>query len=165
MSDEPLFHRVLKATEAGLPLVARPYHEVARQLGVSVEAVMSVFHEALKSGTVRRIAAVPNHYRAGVTANAMTVWNVDDTVVDELGAKVGALECVSHCYRRPRHEPVWPYNLFAMVHGKTREECLAKRDRIAEILGSHCQGADVLFSKRILKKTGFRSADATGKNA
>jgi DNA-binding Lrp family transcriptional regulator len=99
---------------------------------------------------------VPNHYAIGWTANGMTVWDVDDAAVDALGAEVGALPFVTHCYRRPRALPDWSYNLFAMVHGSSRAEVGDKAARIAELLGGHCRGSDLLFSTRILKKTGLR---------
>jgi DNA-binding Lrp family transcriptional regulator len=111
-----------------------------------------------ESGAIRRIAAVPNHYRLGWTANGMSVWDVADAHVDALGERVGALDCVSHCYRRPRRLPEWPYNLFAMVHGRTRNEALAKVAEIAHVLAPHARAHDVLFSTRILKKTGLRFA-------
>jgi DNA-binding Lrp family transcriptional regulator len=101
---------------------------------------------------------VPNHYRLGYTANGMTVWDVDDTRVDELGARVGALAGVSHCYRRPRDLPLWPYNLFAMVHGRSRDEVHAQARQIEALLGGACRAHDVLFSSAILKKTGLRLA-------
>jgi DNA-binding Lrp family transcriptional regulator len=107
-------------------------------------------------GIVRRIAAVPNHYRLGYRANGMSVWDVDDGRVSALGPKVGALPFVSHCYRRPRHPPLWPYNLFAMVHGRTRGEVEAQVAEIAAVLGTAARRHDVLFSTAILKKTGLR---------
>jgi DNA-binding Lrp family transcriptional regulator len=99
---------------------------------------------------------VPNHYRLGYTANGMSVWDVDDAVVDELGAQVGALPGVSHCYRRPRHGAAWPYNLFAMLHGRSRAEVQAHADAVAALLGTACRGHDILYSTAILKKTGLR---------
>ena len=107
-------------------------------------------------GIVRRIGAVPNHYRLGYRANGMSVWDVDDTAVDEIGARVGALEFVSHCYRRPRRPPAWPYSLFAMVHGRDRAEVAAKVAEIAGLIGPASRGHDVIYSTRILKKTGLR---------
>jgi DNA-binding Lrp family transcriptional regulator len=89
----------------------------------------------------------------------MTVWDVPDEWVDELGARVGRLDSVSHCYRRPRHFPEWPYNLFAMVHGRSRGDVEAEVRRIAAILGEHDRGHAVLYSTRILKKTGLRIAE------
>ena len=114
-----------------------------------------------EQGIIRRIGAAPNHYRLGMTANGMTangmtVWDIEDGVVDSLGEKIGALSFVTHCYRRPRALPDWPYNLFAMVHGETREEVMAKRAEIAALLGDACRAGDILFSTRILKKTGMR---------
>jgi DNA-binding Lrp family transcriptional regulator len=86
----------------------------------------------------------------------MSVWDVDDVAVDALGERVGALESVSHCYRRPRRLPLWRYNLFAMVHGKSRTEVEAKVAEIAQVLGSAARAHEVLYSTRILKKTGLR---------
>ena len=110
----------------------------------------------LERGIIRRIGVVPNHYAIGYTANGMSVWDVPDERVDELGQRIGALDFVTHCYHRPRRLPEWPYNLFAMAHGSSREEVLAKVERIAVLLGDDCRGYDVLFSTKILKKTGLR---------
>jgi hypothetical protein len=86
----------------------------------------------------------------------MSVWDVPDELVDDLGQQIGRLECVSHCYCRPRHSPDWPYNLFAMVHGRTRAEVEDKVGVIAGVLGAACRAHEVLYSTRILKKTGVR---------
>jgi DNA-binding Lrp family transcriptional regulator len=147
---------VVRATQAGLPLVGRPYAEVAAALGLAAEDLMCRMQRMLDLGVIRRIAAVPNHHALGYTANGMTVWDVVDAQVDELGRRVGALPCVSHCYRRPRHLPDWPYNLFAMVHGRSREEVEEKTRAIAAVLGDACRAHEVLYSTRILKKTGLR---------
>jgi DNA-binding Lrp family transcriptional regulator len=148
--------RIIQTTQAGLPLSARPYHVIAEQLGLDAADVMRRMQRMLELGIIRRIGAVPNHYALGYRANGMTVWDVDDARIDELGARIGQLECVTHCYQRPRHLPDWPYNLFAMVHGKTREEVEAKARLIAEILGEASRGNDIVYSSRILKKTGLR---------
>ena len=147
---------IIVATQGGLPLVPRPYHAVAEQVGLPVEEVMARLQAMLAAGVIRRIGAVPNHYAIGWTANGMTVWDVADERIDELGRRVGALDCVTHCYRRPRALPAWPYNLFAMVHGSSREEVLAKAKDIRGLLGDACRASDVLFSTRILKKSGLR---------
>jgi DNA-binding Lrp family transcriptional regulator len=86
----------------------------------------------------------------------MSVWDVPDDAIDELGARVGELDFVTHCYHRPRRLPEWPYNLFAMVHGGSRQEVLHKVSEIARLLGPACRAHDVLFSTEILKKTGLR---------
>jgi DNA-binding Lrp family transcriptional regulator len=150
---------LIRATQAGLPLVPRPYAQIARQLGTTEEAVRQRLQAMLDEGLVRRIGAVPNHYRLGYTANGMTVWDVADDQVDALGGRVGALPFVSHCYRRPRALPDWPYNLFAMVHGRSRDEVERHASAIHFLLGPACRRRDILYSSRILKKTGLRLPD------
>ena len=147
---------LIAATQGGLPLVARPYEAVGAMLGVPGEQVRERLAQMLEGGLVRRIGAVPNHYRLGYTANGMSVWDVDDAQVSELGARVAQLPGVSHCYRRPRHLPDWPYNLFAMLHGTSREAVAVQAEEIAQMLGSACRGHDILYSTAILKKTGLR---------
>ena len=156
---ESIDRRLVVATQAGLPLVTRPYAALAVALGVSEDEVLSRLRAMLEQGIIRRIGAVPNHFRLGYRANGMSVWDVDDADVDRLGAQVGALPFVTHCYRRPRRRPLWPYNLFAMVHGHDRAQVQAKLGQIAELLGTACRASDVLYSRRILKKTGLRLRD------
>jgi len=148
--------QIIVATQAGLPLVAAPFDVLAEQLGLDVEDVLTRVAAMQASGIIRRIAAVPNHYALGYTVNGMSVWNVTDDHISELGRQVGALDYVSHCYHRPRHLPLWPYNLFAMVHGRNRQDVAANVSGISILLGEHCRGHEVLYSKRILKKTGLR---------
>ena len=101
---------------------------------------------------------MPNHYAIGYTANGMSVWDVADEFVDELGERIGQLPFVTHCYRRPRHLPGWPYNLFAMLHGDSRDEVMARIAIVRSLLADACRADDVLFSTAILKKTGLRLA-------
>ena len=148
--------RIIVATQEGLPRVPQPYHAIATRVGVSAEEVMTRLRRMLESGVIRRIGAVPNHYALGYKANGMSVWDVPSARVRELGERIGALDFVSHCYHRPRHRPDWPYNLFAMVHGRDRAEVEAKVAQIAALLGEADRGHAVLYSTRILKKTGLR---------
>ncbi len=148
--------KIIQATQSGLPLVSRPYDDIAKNIGIRADEVIKRMRNMQQYGIIRRVAAVPNHYALGYKANGMTVWDVPDDRIDELGKRVGALEFVSHCYHRPRYLPGWPYNLFAMVHAHTREEALELVSRIADLLGGDDRGHDVLFSTRILKKTGMR---------
>lgn len=156
MALDDFDRRLISATQSGLPLVSRPYEAVGAVLGVSGEMVRERFARMLASGLVRRIGAVPNHYRLGYSANGMTVWDVVDSRVDELGARIGALPGVSHCYRRPRELPAWPYNLFAMLHGRSRDEVERQREQLRALLGDASRADDVLYSTAILKKTGLR---------
>ncbi len=151
--------RIIVATQAGLPRVPRPYHLLAETLGLTAEEVLARLQRMQDTGVIRRIGAVPNHYKLGYAGNGMSVWDVPDADVRELGRLIGALEEVSHCYHRPRHLPHWPYNLFAMVHGHDRAEVLMKVTRIAAMLGNAVRDHDVLFSTRILKKTGMRLSE------
>ena len=148
--------RLIAATQAGLPLVLDPYDAVARTIGLTREEVIGRLQRLLAARAIRRIGAIPNHYALGITANGMSVWDIADDAVAEIGNSIGALDFVSHCYERPRHPPLWPYNLFAMVHGRSRGEVLEKVATIAIIAGTAARAHDVLFSTRMLKKTGLR---------
>jgi siroheme decarboxylase len=147
---------IIKATQGGLPLDPRPYHVLAEQLGIPADDVMNRFRRMLEDGIVRRIGAVPNHYKLGYGANGMSVWDVRDADITSAGKEVGALDFVSHCYHRPRHMPDWSYNLFAMVHGRDREEVEQKAALIHDLLGERVGAHEILYSTRILKKTGLR---------
>jgi len=156
-SDDGLTRRLIELTEAGLPLVADPWAWLATELGIDVDATLALLQRLQADGAIRRIAAVPNHYRLGYRHNGMTVWDVDDAEIARLGALIGAQPFVSHCYRRPRQEG-WPYNLFAMVHGRDASDIEAYRNQIRALLGSACRANEMLVSSRILKKTGLRLA-------
>lgn len=151
--------RLVRATQEGLPLVPRPYHRVADELGLAPAEVMARFERMLAAGVVRRFGAIPNHYRIGYRHNGMSVWDVPESEIVCAGSRIGALEFVSHCYQRPRRGPDWPFNLFAMVHGRDRAEVEEKVAVIARELRDIERGHAVLYSVRILKKTGLRFPD------
>lgn len=151
--------RLVVATQKGLPLTSRPYHAVAQALGLDPDEVMARLRRLAAAGVIRRVGAIPNHYALGIRANGMSVWDVPDEEVRALGRRVGALDFVTHCYERPRHLPLWPFNLFAMVHGRDRAEVERQVGVIAAELGASCRAHDILYSTRILKKTGLRLAD------
>lgn len=153
---DPLDRAIVAATQGGLPLVPDPYGAVAAEVDASREDVMARLRRMQEAGVIRRIGVVPNHYRLGYRANGMTVWDVDDTRVMALGEAVGDLPFVSHCYLRPRMGAVWPYNLFAMVHGHDRDEAEALAAEIRALLGDACRAGEILYSTKILKKTGLR---------
>jgi DNA-binding Lrp family transcriptional regulator len=155
---DDLDRKIITATQNGLPLVPKPFDVVAKQVDAPATEVRMRLHRMLDQGIIRRIGAVPNHYALGVSANGMSVWDVRDDAIDKLGKQVGELAFVSHCYSRPRHLPVWPYNLFAMVHGRKRSEVEDKVATIARLLGEASARHDILYSTRILKKTGLRIA-------
>ncbi|MCV2873491.1 AsnC family transcriptional regulator [Defluviimonas sp. WL0050] len=156
MTIDATDRRLINATQSGLPLTPEPFAEIASWLGLTEDEVIDRLSAMQARGVIRRIALAPNHYALGVTANGMSVWDVADDQAETLGAKVGALDYVSHCYLRPRALPDWPYNLFAMIHGRDRAEVEAKRKEIAALLGDACRAREILYSTRILKKTGLR---------
>ncbi len=161
---DPLDRAIIEATQAGLPLVAEPYRQVAERLGIDEALLLQRLERMQQAGIIRRIAAVPHHYRLGFVANGMSVWDIPDPLRDEAGELLAGLDWVSHCYARPRRLPLWPYNLFAMVHGRDRDEVFARVAEMVELLGSRVARYDILFSTRVLKKTGLRlRAPATGR--
>lgn len=159
MTIDAIDRRILQASAPGLPLVAHPYAELAQWLGLTETEVLNRVARLQADGVVRRVAVAPNHYALGMLANGMSVWDVDDAQAERLGEKVGALSFVSHCYLRPRARPEWPYNMFAMIHGATRAEVEEKRAEVAAILGPALSASDILYSTRILKKTGMRLSE------
>lgn len=162
MMLDAIDRRIIEATQAGLPLTPLPYAEIGAEIGLGEREVINRMAAMMARGVIRRIGAAPNHYAFGMTANGMTVWDVVDEVAADLGQKVGALEFVSHCYLRPRALPDWPFNLFAMAHGSDRAEVEQKRQQIASLLGLNCRSSDILYSTRILKKTGLRLKQRRG---
>lgn len=150
--------KLINVTQSGLAIERSPYQTIAKNMGTTQQDVIQRLNRMLSSGIIRRIGAVPNHYKLGLTANGMTVWDVEDEQLAELGNIIGQLDFVSHCYQRPRHLPLWCYNLFAMVHGHNKEEVNEKVKQIEQLLGKQCRAHDTLFSSAILKKTGLRLA-------
>ncbi len=153
-------HKLLVAIQAGLPLVAEPYRELAGQLGMTEEEVLTRLQAFLDQGVIRRLGAVPNHYALGIRANGMCVWDVPDDEISAVGHRLGAHPEVTHCYQRPRHRPLWPYNLFAMLHGTSREDVRAKAAALVREMGLEKYPHTILFSTRLLKKTGVRLQEA-----
>ncbi len=147
---------IIRATQAGLPLCPQPYLEIAEQLNTDESEVIKRMQQMLDSGIIRRVAAVPNHYKLGYVANGMSVWDVADDKIIEYGERIGEFPFVSHCYQRPRHPGIWNYNLFAMIHAHDRNEVERHAKTIADLLGDDNKGHEILYSKRILKKTGLR---------
>jgi len=150
--------KLIGISQTGLVIEEEPYQAIADDMDLTQDSIIKRLNDMLSAGIIRRIGAVPNHYRLGLTANGMTVWDVDDKHLERLGNMIGQLDFVSHCYQRPRHLPMWPYNLFAMVHGRNKAEVHEKTKQIAELLTDNCSAHDTLFSSAILKKTGLRLA-------
>ena len=144
---------LLALLQADLPLVPRPYQELARQLGMDEQAVLARVGAWQASGLVRRVAAVLHHQRAGFDANGMSVWVVPPARIAQVAAEVITFVEVGHCYERPTFAG-WPYNLFAMLHGRTRDEVRAVARRISRRIG--IDDYDILFTECEFKKVSMR---------
>lgn len=142
--------RLICALQDGLPLVERPYAEIARRAGWTEAAAIARLLEWLESGVLRRVCAYIRHREAGYAANGMAVWDVPDERVEELGERMAASAMVSHCYARARHEK-FPWRLYTMLHGRSRGDVLAEVERLAEQEG--IESYRVLFSTRELKRS------------
>jgi DNA-binding Lrp family transcriptional regulator len=125
---------VIRATQGDLPVVSEPYAQAAAELGVTVEQLVEHLEAMQERGLLRRVAAILFHRRAGFSANGMGVWKVPEDQVLEIGKQMAAFRGISHCYQRPTYED-WPYSLFTMAHGRSKEECDAILDSIAERTG------------------------------
>jgi DNA-binding Lrp family transcriptional regulator len=121
---------VVRATQGDLPVVPEPYVDAARELGMSVDALIDHLRGMQDRGLLRRVAAILFHRRAGFSANGMGVWRVPDDRIDEIGPRMAAFRGISHCYERPTYAD-WPYQIFTMAHGRSKEECDAVLDAIA----------------------------------
>ena len=117
----PLHHRVIALAQHDIPIVKEPFKEVVDKLGISYDKFFQILNELKEAGVMRRFAGILNHRRAGFNANAMVVWDIEESKGEEMGKKAAEFSAVSHCYLRPKY-PNWPYNLFTMIHGKTTEE-------------------------------------------
>ncbi len=149
-ADLPL----IAAIQGGLPLSSRPYAAIADQIGASEAKVIERIGELQQLGIIKRLGVVVRHRELGYRANAMVVWDVPDNEVDELGRCLSGFEFVTLCYRRPRHLPQWPYNLFCMIHGRDREAVMEKFRLIIESCGLEDIPKAVLFSRRRFKQRG-----------
>jgi len=147
---------LIKVICSGLPMDPRPYRALGQQIGQSEDEVIERLHNLIDGGVIRRFGVIVQHRRLGYTANGMSVWNVPDERVSDVGKHMGEFPYVTLCYHRPRHLPDWPYNLFAMVHGSDRETVLAQVDELADQLNLKNVQRDVLFSRRQFKQCGAR---------
>ncbi len=148
--------RLIAEIQGGLPLTSRPYAAVGERVGLSEQEVIERISALQDSGVIKRLGVVVRHHELGYTANAMVVWDVPDERLDEIGAKLGAQECVTLCYQRPRRLPDWPYNLFSMIHGKERERVSAYIKSLVEEEGLQNIPRKVLFSGRRFKQRGAK---------
>jgi DNA-binding Lrp family transcriptional regulator len=125
---------VIRATQGDMPIVPEPYAPAAAQLGITQDRLLEHMAGMKERGILRRVAAILFHRRAGFSANGMGVWKVPDELIAEYGPRMASFRGISHCYQRPTYED-WPYSIFTMAHGRSKEECDAILDAIAEEFG------------------------------
>ena len=125
---------VVRATQGDLPVESAPYREAAATLGITEQALVDHLQGMKDRGLLRRVAAILFHRRAGFSANGMGVWGVPDAQIADLGPRMAAYRGISHCYERPTYKD-WPYSVFTMAHGRSKEECDSILDAIAAETG------------------------------
>jgi DNA-binding Lrp family transcriptional regulator len=141
---------VIRATQGNLPVVPEPYAPAAAELGMSVDALVEHLQGMTERGLLRRVAAILFHRRAGFSANGMGVWQVPDESIAQVGPRMAAYRGISHCYQRPTYQD-WPYSIFTMAHGRSKEEC----DAILDAIGAEnpeVQDRATLYSSTEFKK-------------
>ncbi len=140
---------ILSQLQKGLPVVSRPFEELAKIAGCAEREALDIVESFIKDGTIRKFGGFINHYAAGFAANGMVVWNVPESRLEEIGNRFSRYKNVSHCYARPTSEK-WPYRLYTMIHCRTRQEVedaaqgMAKKEGIADY--------KILFSIKEYKK-------------
>jgi DNA-binding Lrp family transcriptional regulator len=140
---------VIRATQGDLPVVTEPYAAAAAELGMGVDALLEQMTEMRERGLLRRVAAILYHRRAGFSANGMGVWKVPADQIESLGPRMASYRGISHCYQRPTYAD-WPYSVFTMAHGRSKEECDAVLDAIA--LDTQIEERATLYSSTEFKK-------------
>ncbi|HYJ22519.1 MAG TPA: Lrp/AsnC family transcriptional regulator, partial [Solirubrobacterales bacterium] len=136
---------LIKALQGPMAAVERPYDEAAAELGISTEDLLERLRSMVDRKILRRVAAILYHRRAGFSANGMGVWKVPDEQIMEVGARMASFRGISHCYQRPIYEDC-PYSVFTMAHGRSKEECYAVLDSIADDCGIGPDGRATLYS-------------------
>lgn len=152
--NDPQQRALIEAIQGGLPLVARPYAAIGRQVGLSEREVIRRVRDLLEQGVIKRLGVVVRHHELGYDANAMVVWDIPDARVGELGQLFGGFPFVTLCYRRPRRPPHWTYNLFTMIHGRDRDQVFEHVNELIAACGVAGVTHQVLFSRRRFKQRG-----------
>jgi len=143
---------IIRAIQAELPITQEPYKILADQLYIEESVLLKRIESMLENGIIRRMGAVLNHRTVGFQANAMVVWSVPEDKVETVGNLMALQREISHCYQRPCHSD-WPYNMYTMIHAKTKEECEAVTRKVAELIDVY--EYEMLYSTVELKKTSF----------
>lgn len=145
---------LIRSLQRGLPIVERPYEALASELGCDEDEVIDAITRLQERHYIKRLGLVLRHRPLGYTANAMVVWDVPDDEVDAVGHCFGSFDFVTLSYQRPRQLPDWPYNLFSMIHGQSRDQVYAHLEKLVQRCGVQRFPHEVLFSKHCFKQRG-----------
>ena len=145
--------RIIAAIQGDMPVVERPYAQIAQELAIGEDQLLRVLRDLVRRGVIRRFGATLRHQKSGFSANAMTAWKVDEARIDEVGRIMASFKEVSHCYRRDPTED-WQFNLYTMIHGRDEDHCRQTAKRMAT--EANVQDYQMLFSRRELKKTSMK---------
>ena len=147
-------YQLIKVMQKGLPLVSRPYASIAQTLELSEIEVISRLAKLKQQGLIKRLGVIVNHRRLGYHANAMVVFDIPNAEVKKIGEQVSQFNFVNLCYLRPRHPNIWSYNLYCMIHGKTRDKVLQQLEQLIESCTLKEFDYEVLFSRQCFKQRG-----------
>lgn len=151
-----LDRRILASLQEGLPPVARPYQAIAHEAGCKEAEVFTRIERLIRAGVIRRLGLVVRHRKLGFCSNAMVVWDIEDKQVEPIAERLAARDEIALCYRRPRRPPQWPFNLYCMIYGRSREEVLERLNRVAEEEELTQWAHEPLFTVHCYKQTGAR---------
>ncbi len=151
---EPVDLQLIAAVQEGLPIASRPYALIAEQLNLDESEVITRLSKLKQQGLIKRLGVIVKHRSLGYRSNAMVVFDMPDTLVNEMGQRISQFHFINLCYQRPRHGEQWPYNLFCMIHGKSREKVLQQLSYLIESCALESYAHDILFSRRCFKQRG-----------
>ncbi|EMS77571.1 siroheme decarboxylase subunit beta [Desulfotignum phosphitoxidans] len=145
--------KVIALLQTDIPVVQRPFRQMAEKIGVTEEKFLEVLTDLNQRGIIRRFGATLKHQKSGFKANAMVAWNVDESRVEQVGMAMAQFDEITHCYSR-NPAPGWPYNLYTMVHAANEDQCRALAEKISQTVGE--TDYILLFSRKELKKTSMK---------
>lgn len=150
---DALDRQLIAAVQNGLPITSRPYFAIAQQLTITEQEVINRLARLKHQGLIKRFGVIVHHRKLGYQANAMVVWNIPDNLVDDIGRRISQESFVNLCYQRPRREN-WTYNLYCMIHGKSRDTVLEQLQTLIETHALSTFEHQALFSRRCFKQRG-----------
>ena len=153
MNISKIEKELIKIVQEDIPQSLTPFKDIAEKLNISEKEVITILNNLKDRGMIRRFGAVLRHQKAGLRENGMIVWNIPDEKVEEIGKKFASFKEVTHCYERPRFQG-WDYNVYTMVHGKTKEEIESFAKKLSEISG--IDDYRILYSIKEFKKSSMK---------